>query len=105
MRTEIQSLGKEVFDETELNEVDSIIRLFLGSRRQRESAVLRLRMLVPQRPKRPMYYVNYEMKYLQRRSRWVVEQMGSYLDLLVKEYRFEVKGKYSRGLLGSTCPH
>ena len=41
-----------------------------------------------------MYYINHEVGWLPEHSRFVVEQSGSYVDLLLKEYRFELLGTY-----------
>ena len=47
-----------------------------------------------------MYYIHYQIGFLPRQSRFVVEQCGSYLDLLVKEFRYELSGKFKGFSLG-----
>lgn len=96
----IQSLAESVFDEIEFVEVQIIARAFKSSKEERKLATRQLRELVPTRPKRPLYYVNHELGFLPGRSRFVVEQTGSYLDLLVKELRFELEGNYYSKPLG-----
>ena len=100
LSSNVQRLAIDVFDAAELSEVRKIAEAFSDSRKQKKLAILRLREIVPKRPKRPLYYVNYEVKFLPRSSRFLVEQMGSYLDLLVKELRYELEGQYHREPLG-----
>ena len=60
------------------------------------AALGRFRYLIPSRPKRPMYYVNHKVGFLPEDSRFVVEQSGSYIDLLIKELRYELAGVYRK---------
>ena len=99
IRSEIEELTEIILDLDERKVAYKIIDYYLNSK-NREIAVMVLRSIVPRRPKRPLYYINYEVKYLNRNSRWVVENIGSYLDLLVKELRFEVEGTYHKFPLG-----
>ena len=97
----IQKLAEELFDSTEWDEIQQIAKSICRSKKQRLLSIRRLKYIVPTRPKRPLYYLNYELKFLPRSSRFVVENMGSYLDLLVKELRFEIEGKYYKKSLGT----
>ena len=94
MREEIGDLTRRIFDQEELNEINDIITAYTSSDEEYLSSLSRLRYVVPSRPKRPMYYINHRVGFLPEESRFVVEQTGSYLDLLVKEYRFEIEGTY-----------
>jgi len=96
----IQRLAGEIFDADEWSEVQKIVQAYSRSRTEKGLAILRLQKVVPTRPKRPLYYVNYELKFLPKRSRFVVEQIGSYLDLAVKELRYELEGQYQKKPLG-----
>jgi len=100
IRPNVQKLAIIVFDPTEWREVQEIVTQLLGSKKQKRVAISRLQFIVPKRPKRPLYYIHYELKFLPRTSRFVVEQMGSYLDLLTKELRFELEGRYHKMPLG-----
>jgi len=96
----IRRLASEVFDAVEWKEIQDMARTVAESEERKLVVLRRLRHLVPTRPKRPLYYVNYDLKDLPRKSRFVVEQMGSYLDLLVKELRYELEGRYCEEPLG-----
>lgn len=100
VRPEIKELAETVFDPDELKSVQKIIDNYL-IKSKRKRAILTLRTIVPTRPKRPLYYINYELKFLYQNSRWVVENVGSYLDLLVKELRLEIEGSYHNKPLGA----
>jgi len=96
----VQELAFKVFDPTEWREVQEIAAQLIGSKKQKRMAISRLQLIIPTRPKRPLYYIHHELKFLPRTSRFVVEQMGSYLDLMVKELRFELEGQYYKMPLG-----
>jgi len=100
VRQEIEELASEVLDEEELSEIRKLILGYGGSDKQYIVALSRLRYIIPIRPKRPMYYVHHEVGFLPEESRDVVEQSGSYIDLLIKELRYELTGVYSRHPLG-----
>jgi hypothetical protein len=100
MRPEVMELADYVFDKEEVEGVQKIINHYL-SKATREHVIFTLKMIVPTRPKRPLYYINYELKFLSQNSRWIVENIGSYLDLLVKELRLEVEGSYRNLPLGA----
>jgi len=100
MRPEIEELASEIFEKEELQEIHELIQGYMGSDADYFGALSRLRYVIPSRPKRPMYYVHYEIRFLPKSSRFVVEQSGSYLDLLVKELRYELTGKYKGVPLG-----
>ena len=100
MRQEIEELASEIFDKEERSVIHELILAYCGSDRQHLAVLGRLRYLIPSRPKRPMYYVNYKIGFLPEDSRFVVEQSGSYIDLLIKELRYELTGIYRKRPLG-----
>ena len=100
VRPEIKELAKIVFDDEEIIEVLKIAKYYCEDSKNRKNAIKLLRNIVPTRPKRPLYYVNYEIKFLPKSSRRIVENMGSYIDLLIKELRYEIERKYYKKPLG-----
>jgi hypothetical protein len=100
MRQEIEELASEIFDKEELPVIQELILAYCGSDEQHVAALGRLRYIIPSRPKRPMYYVNHRIGFLPEDSRFVVEQSGSYIDLLIKELRYELTGVYRKRPLG-----
>jgi hypothetical protein len=96
----IRKIFEEIFDSEEQKAIQRIIQAFSQPGNKRKVARLIMRGMVPLRPKRPLYYLNYEVKFFPMRTRYVVEQSGSYLDLLVKELRYEKQGQYRKTPLG-----
>jgi hypothetical protein len=94
VRPEIGKLAELVFDSEELSYVEVTSEAMRVSKKGRKQAVILLRAIIPQRPKRPLYYARYSLGNLPMESRYVVEQMGSYLGDLVKELSFELEGNY-----------
>jgi hypothetical protein len=103
MRQEIEELAREIFDKEELPVIQELISAYRGSDKQHVTALGRLRYIIPSRPKRPMYYVHHRVGSLPEDSRFVVENSGSYIDLLVKELRYELTGVYCKQPLGSNA--
>ena len=104
MRQEIEKLAEEIFEKEELSVIRELTLDYLGSEMKYLAALRRLRYISPSRPKRPMYYVHHLVGFLPEESRFVVEQSGSYLDLLVKELRYEYSGTYYGYPLGQNVP-
>jgi hypothetical protein len=103
VRQKVKELSEHVFDIGEYDDVLELVKAIEGSKKQRKLAFHTLKRLIPLRPKRPLYYVNFNVG--PRWSRSVVEDMGSYLDLLVKELRFEKEGTYYNLPLGANIHH
>jgi len=97
VRPEINKLAEVVFDSEELKCVKEISEAMRISKKGRKQAISLLREIIPQRPKRPLYYARYGLGHLPMLSRWVVERMGSYLGGLVKELSLELEGNYFEG--------
>jgi hypothetical protein len=100
MRKEVEEFAAGLFAPDELAEIYEIVLAYKGSDEEFRSAIGRLRYIIPTRPKRPLYYINHEVGFLPEHSRFVVEQSGSYLDLLLKEFRYELERKYYGEPLG-----
>jgi len=98
--SELNQYLKIVFDNEEIEIIEKIILFYSEGGKKRKTTKLILQQITPLRPKRPLYYVNHGFYFISSKSRWIVENMGSYLDLLVKELRLEVDGKYSSLPLG-----
>jgi hypothetical protein len=98
--SKIKQIHDEIFDFDEQKAIHEILIALSIKGKKRKIGKLIVRIMVPSRPKRPLYYVNYELNFLPKSSRFVVEQSGSYLDFLVKELRYEIEGVYSKKPLG-----
>lgn len=94
VRPELDKLAGLVFDPEELSCVEAVSEAMRFPKRGRKQAVALLRAIIPQRPKRPLNYARYSLGNLPMESRYVVEQMGSYLGDSVKELSFELEGNY-----------
>lgn len=105
VRPEIKKLAEILFDSEELEYIKKISQAICGSKKQRGLAIYILRKMNPIRPKRPLYYLDYSLKNLPMLSRNAIEEVGSYIDLLIKEFRYEIEGKYREFPLGSNIEY
>jgi len=91
IRPQIEELSEIILDKNELEEVD-LLSEQLVHKKTRENAINRLREIVGNRPKRPIYYVWIHLYDLPEDTRTVVFYAGSYIDCLMK-YVSREKGK------------
>lgn len=88
---QIGDLANNVLDKKELAEID-LLNKKLMSKKTWAGAITRLREVVKDGPKRPVYYIGLYMQDLPENTRSVVFYAGSYIDCLMKHVSHE-KGK------------
>jgi hypothetical protein len=93
---DILELAREVLPLDKLKEAMEICEMIGGSKKQREFAKARIRLLVAPPPKRPLHYLMQEMRFLPRDTRDCIRYLGDYIDLLTKELAFENLGGNTR---------
>ena len=79
----IMALAKELLSSHDIQEADKI-SLNLTQKSTRLNAQNALKKIVGFRPKRPLYYANYEINHLPHWTRYTVENMGHFVDQMVK---------------------
>lgn len=89
---DVLKLAQEVLSPTEVSLAEQLSTALVGTKSEKEFAVLKLRILVGNKPKRPVSYLNYELKYLPRRTRDSTRYLGDYIDKLVKSLAVEKTG-------------
>ncbi|MEI8348703.1 MAG: hypothetical protein WCI77_00980 [Candidatus Omnitrophota bacterium] len=80
----IAKLAKELLTDEQIKLADSLSQAMVSSKAKRTEAVMKLQKIVGMKPKRPMYYMNWELNYLPRWTRNSTKYLGDYIDLLVK---------------------
>jgi len=81
--SEILAFAKELLSPDEIEEAE-IISINLSRPSTRLNAQRILKKMIGNQPKRPIYYASKEVTYLPRWTRYIIENMGHYIDLLVK---------------------
>jgi len=92
----IKSLANEILSNEEIFEAETISQS-LEKKSSRLKAIRFLQKKVGDRPKRPIYYANFELNYLPYRTRDAVRYAGDYIDQLVKCLAIEIWGNPSYG--------
>lgn len=86
---EIVSLAKEILSEREYLEAEELAKRLTKTKREKDSARVKLMELVKPPPKRPVYYAQYEMHRLPRWTRDALRYLGDFIDILVKSAVYE----------------
>jgi len=92
----IKSLANEILSDKEIFEAETIAQA-LVKKSTRIKAIRVLQNRVGDRPKRPIYYANFELNYLPYRTRDAVRYAGDYIDQLVKCLAVEILSDPSYG--------
>jgi hypothetical protein len=82
MHDEIFKLAKSVLSSGELDNAESISDKLQSD--QKLTAVRALQQEIGNLPKRPIFYVHYELNYLPNRTRNIMRYLGDFVDHLVK---------------------
>ena len=85
----IRDLSTKVLNESELSEAESISAKLLGSEDECNEAIDFLKNKMGVRPKRPMYYLNWEIGFLPEHTRDLVRYAGDFIDELIKEVAYD----------------
>ena len=88
MLPEVLALAGKVLIPDEINNADRLSSMLVESKADKETAIKELRGLVGQEPKRPLFYANYELRFLPRWTRNAVRYLGDYIDQLCKHWAF-----------------
>ena len=88
----IKYLAEDVLSEEEIKRAENIAETLLLDG-YRDHAVKALQDLIGRTPKRPVYYLNNEIRHLPEETRDVVRYAGDYIDQLIKHCAHD-KGKW-----------
>jgi len=81
---QIEALAVGLLSSTELEKIDRLTRDLLSTEENRERAVNDLQAIFGHTPKRPVYYLYLDIRALPEKTRYVVENAGNFIDVLVK---------------------
>jgi hypothetical protein len=88
----VQDLAEEILNESEIKQAENIAEILLWEA-HRNHAVEALQDLIGRTPKRPVYYLNNEIRHLPEETRDVIRYAGDYIDQLIKHCAHD-KGKW-----------
>lgn len=88
--------AKEILSEKEILEANQLSEEIASSKKRKERAILKIRSLVGFTPKRPMFYLNHDLKFLPRHTRNPMRDLGDYIDHLIKFLAFDKLGDEKR---------
>jgi len=80
---EIFALAEKMLSEEEIRKAEEIA-VNLVKKSTRIGAQNSLKEILGYRPKRPIYYANHEIGHLPRWTRYAIENLGHFVDILVK---------------------
>ncbi len=80
----IQELAVDMLSSEELKRIDQLTNDLLSTGEYREHAVDTLQAIFGHTPKRPLFYLYTDIRGLPEKTRYVVENAGSFIDVLVK---------------------
>lgn len=92
LRPEINNLCNDILDDAELSELDLLIKYLLPGNTW-EPVIKILQAKIGMRPKRPIYYLSYEVGHLPEHTRNIIRYAGDYIDHLMKHLTHD-KGKF-----------
>jgi hypothetical protein len=81
--SEMMAFAKEVLSSNEIEAAEKL-SLNLSEKSTRLNAQRILKDMIGVRPKRPIYYANCEIDRLPRWTRYAIENLGHFIDILVK---------------------
>lgn len=81
---QIETLAVGSLSSVELEKIDQLTRDLLSTEVNREPAVNTLQSIFGHTPKRPVYYLYLDIRALPEKTRYVVENTGNFIDVLVK---------------------
>lgn len=86
---EILSLAKEVLPKQEYLEAEELAKKLVGKKSEKAFARERLMDIVKPPPKRPLYYAQWEIRFLPHHTRDTMRDLGDFIDMLVKAAVYE----------------
>jgi len=103
IRPAIQELAEDLLTSEQVNGAVALAKLLCRDENDRQNAILRLQQMMGRSPKRPLFYLEHEIKDLPDHTRHVVRYAGDYIDQMVKYCAYD-KGTFFlkvRGLRSS----
>ncbi len=91
--SQVLELSKNLLTEYEIIEANKLSK-DLTSRKTRQQAIYILQNKIGNRPKRPIYYLNFELTHLPHITRDAIRYSGDYIDQLIKYCASEKKRVY-----------
>lgn len=85
----IIDIARDTLNSCESEEAEHLAIMLVGTKKQKKVARRRLMKLVEPPPKRPLYYLQSEIRFLPHWARDPTRYCGDYIDLLVKEMIYE----------------
>ena len=76
--------AEEVLSKDEVLEANQLSEEIASSKKRKENAILKLRNMIGFKPKRPMFYLNHDLRFLPRVTRSPMRDLGDYIDHLIK---------------------
>lgn len=90
---DILALAKDMLPENTYTKAEQLSIMLVGSKSERNASRNALiRVLLPP-PKRPIYYLERELKFLPRWTREALRVLGDFIDMLIKAAVYEKEGK------------
>ena len=90
---QIISLAKEVLPEQKYLEAEELAKKLVGKKSEKDFARKRLMGIVKPPPKRPLYYTQWELRFLPHWTRDTMRDLGDFIDMLVKAAVYEKTNK------------
>ena len=89
----IQRLTDGLLTKTNWEQIDSLSYDLLSTEGKRETAIQFLQNIFGTTPKRPLYYLDMDIEGLPEKTRYVVENAGHFVDVLIKHCSHQL-GKF-----------
>lgn len=90
---QIANLAKSILSKEDISKANRLSTLLLGSKENREKAIKTLQESIGYTPKRPVYYLYFEIEGLPEHTRHVVRNAGDYIDQMIKYCSYD-KGDF-----------
>jgi hypothetical protein len=86
---EIISLSKELLSKDVYSKAESLASMLVGTRSEKSTARNTITKVLLPPPKRPVYYLEHELKFLPRWTRESMRYLGDFVDMLTKAAVYE----------------
>lgn len=97
LNLKVKLLAEKVLTKTELRKADKLSLMLTKTKKIRFEALDKLEAMVPNRPKRPLYYVKYQyLKGLPEHTRIIIKFLGDYIGELLAAKVYEITSEYKQ---------
>jgi len=93
IRPEILEFTNSILTKEEIDEIEDLSNCLNNGKEKHDCAVRILKNKIGVQPKRPIFYLNFEINYLPEETRNVVRYAGDYIDQLIKHLAHQ-KGRF-----------